>query len=285
MDLVGIAAIGLYLASGVALFVGRNWIKAELERGVQFRFDTQIEKLRAELHKSEETFRSDLRLKESELSALRDGVLSGRAQRQATLDKRKLEAVERTWVVVGNIGRHKMVSGFLSVLKLEVVAKEAAQSPKMQEAFRILAPQEVPDGADPAYSVHSERPFLSPLAWAFYAAYQAVIFHAVFYAKVMALGIPDPGTLLKEDYVQNLLKSALPHYSDYIDQFGVSGFHNLLEELESRLLVELQRMLEGEETDTQNLQQAANILEQVKKVNESTEQRSAELAPSNPSTR
>jgi hypothetical protein len=45
--------------------------------------------------KSEDAFKSELRSKEAEIAALRDGILSGRMQRQALLDKRPMEAVEK----------------------------------------------------------------------------------------------------------------------------------------------------------------------------------------------
>ena len=59
----------------VAIFVGRNWIKANIERSVQHNFDARIEGVRSELRKAEETFKSDLRSKEAEILALREGVL------------------------------------------------------------------------------------------------------------------------------------------------------------------------------------------------------------------
>ena len=80
---------------GIGIFAGRNWLKASKERSVQHRFDARLEELRADLRKSEEGLKSELRLKEGQITALRDGVLSGRAHRQALLDKRRLEAVDR----------------------------------------------------------------------------------------------------------------------------------------------------------------------------------------------
>jgi hypothetical protein len=89
--------IGVDAVFGIAIFAGRNWLKATIEHSVQHHFDKEIEELRTELRKSEETFKSELRLKETEIGALRDGILSGRTQRQAFLDRRRLDAVERLW--------------------------------------------------------------------------------------------------------------------------------------------------------------------------------------------
>src|SRR6266566_8383628 len=92
--------LALYLATPVGIFIGRNWLKASIEHSVQYSFDAKLETLGADFRRSEEEQKSELRQKETQLAALRDGVLTGRAQRQALLDKRRLEAVERLWATV-----------------------------------------------------------------------------------------------------------------------------------------------------------------------------------------
>jgi hypothetical protein len=67
------------LVMAVAAFAGRNLIQASIEQSVQHKYDAKIEGLRSELRNSEETFKSELRSKEAEISLLREGVLSGRA--------------------------------------------------------------------------------------------------------------------------------------------------------------------------------------------------------------
>ena len=54
-----------------AFFIAKHRIKAGIERSVQHKFNEKIETLRGEIRKSEEEFKSELRLKETEFSALR----------------------------------------------------------------------------------------------------------------------------------------------------------------------------------------------------------------------
>jgi hypothetical protein len=61
MDLIALLSIVISAGTPIAIFLARNWIKARIEKGVQHRFDVQIEGVRAELRKSEERFKSDLR--------------------------------------------------------------------------------------------------------------------------------------------------------------------------------------------------------------------------------
>ena len=157
-------AINLVLL--VALFVSRIWIKASIERRVQHHFDEKIESVRTELRKSEELFKGDLRAKETELAALRDGVLSGRAQRQALLDKRRLDAVERIWAAVIALAPYKTVSAFMARINFSAAAKQAPHEPKLRKFFEIIG-SNIP--TDALFGrAENEQPFVSPLAWAYF---------------------------------------------------------------------------------------------------------------------
>jgi hypothetical protein len=124
---------------GIGIFAGRNWLKASIERSVQHRFDARLEELRADLRKSEEGLKSELRLKEGQITALRDGVLSGRAQRQALLDKRRLEAVDRLWAAFMALAPFAGVSKFMSVFDFDVVAQDAPLNSNMRKLYYTIA--------------------------------------------------------------------------------------------------------------------------------------------------
>src|ERR1700722_19216615 len=93
----------------------------------------KLETIRADLRGIEERLKSDLRLKESEISALRDGVLSGRAQRQTLLDKRRLEAVERIWAAVMALTPYRAVAAMMSRVNLKAAVNEAPRHPGMRK--------------------------------------------------------------------------------------------------------------------------------------------------------
>ena len=81
----------LAVATPIALLACRTWIVARITKGVQHKFDEELEELRTTLRNNEERFKSDLRQKETEIDALRNNVLSGSAGRQTLLDKRRFE--------------------------------------------------------------------------------------------------------------------------------------------------------------------------------------------------
>lgn len=249
----------------LALYLGRSWIKAGIEKSVQHGFDTKIETLRAELRSNEEKFKSELRTKESEISALRDGVLSGRANRQALLDARRIEAVEHVWKAVVELAPYKFVSASMAVVKFDAIAEEVPRNPNARKIFEIIG-KGIPGKDFPSGAAKNEQPFVSAIAWAYFSAYQAILGHAYLQAKVLSMGLEDAGKIIDTEKVGDMLKTALPHMTKYIDEHGSSGYHYLLDDLEAKLLTELRGMLEGKDIDAASVEQSAKIMNAVEKV-------------------
>jgi hypothetical protein len=73
---VGLSALAPWVVLA-GLFLGRHWILARIEKGLQHGFDRRLEELRGELRVSEERLKSTLRDRESEITLLRNTVLTG----------------------------------------------------------------------------------------------------------------------------------------------------------------------------------------------------------------
>jgi len=65
---------------------------------------------------------------------------------------------------------------------------------------------------------------------------------------------------LNKEAVPKLITTALPHRAAFIKQVGENGYYYLLDELEEKLLDELQGMLKGVEADKASIEQAGEIL-------------------------
>jgi hypothetical protein len=239
-------------------FVGRNWIKAELEKGIQHRFDQRLEKLRGELRKSEEHLKAELRKKESEISALRGTILSGHAARQALLDKRRFDAVEKVWTSVNDMAKLKSLSSTMAVLNFKAVAARA-DDPKMQKFLDIVGAS-APEIADLKNVARDERPFLPELAWAYFNAYSQILVMSLARFRILKIGMKDAGDFLKDEPLQKILKAVLPHHSDWIDRNEAGLYHYLLDEIETLLLNELRKILDGTEVDKAAAAKANGIL-------------------------
>jgi hypothetical protein len=260
--------IGLYAATGVAVFAGRNVIKAWIERGVEYRFNSRLEELRADLRRSEEELKSQLRIKETEITALRDGVLSGRTQRQALVDKRRIEAVEKLWSGIVALTPYKGLSASVATLNVDALARRSDE-PKIQQFIAIVSAAIKRDpevlSNNPA---KNERPFVSALAWAYFFAYMTIVSFAFASLKLAEIGTPNLSELFSKDSIRNFLKTVLPHQSEFIDRNEPNVYYYLLDEIELNLLTELQKILRGEDQDSTGIEQAARIMEMARKLSQ-----------------
>jgi hypothetical protein len=237
----------------IAIFVARHWLLARISKSVQHDFDVRLEKLR-----------SDLRDKEAEISTLRNSVLSGSANRQALLDKRRFEAVEKVWAAVNDLGQLKSLSATMAILNFKAVAKEASD-PKMQQFITAIGAG-TPDIQNLNFSnvATNERPFLPELAWAYFAAYTTILYGSQARYIVLKSGLDDADIYLSNDGAKKILKAALPHRNKFIDENEPGAYYDLLEEIEGFLLFELRKILEGKDADQTAAAQAKEIIDAVK---------------------
>lgn len=249
-----------------AAWLMRSVITTRLTKSVQHEFDSKLEVLRTQLRNNEESFKADLRAKDAQIELLRSGAISGLASRQAALDKRRIEAVDQLWSAVTELAPAKGASAWMAVIKFDAAAKEAAKNPQFRQVFEALG-----SGLDlkklGSTGASKVRPFVSDMAWAIFSAYQAILLFAVTQLHILKSGLNVPD-VLDTSAINKLIQAALPHQSAYLEKYGVAGYHYLVDELESRLLKELQNILKGQESDRASVEQAAAILQEVERVNE-----------------
>lgn len=203
-----ILSICISLGVPLAIFVGKNWLVAWISNSVQHRFNMEIEELRTELRKNEEHFKSDLREKEAEISTLRNSVLSGSASRQALLDRRRFEAVEKVWTNVNDLSQLKAFAAQMGVLNYKALARRARE-PSMQQVLETIG-SVVPDIQQLKSVARDERPFLPESAWAYFTAYRTILFGIHGRFMFLRTGVENPEELLSKEVMQQILKAALP---------------------------------------------------------------------------
>ncbi|OBX36753.1 hypothetical protein A8U91_01100 [Halomonas elongata] len=239
---------------GGTLWLARSLIMTRLKNSVKNEFDSKLEVLR-----------SELKSKEAQIESLRSGAMSGLLTRQGALYERKLQAIDQIWNSVKELEKAKYISSILGMLKFEECAEESARSPKFREFIQTIGGDFDLASLDMSGSKLA-RPFLTPLAWAYYSAYQSVIMQAVAVMKVLKIGVDDAAKFLNFESTNNLLKTVLPASAEYIDKYGMTCHHLLLDQVEQLLLTELKNIQEGNEDDKENARRAAEINKEVEKV-------------------
>ncbi len=255
--------IAAALMSSLVGLIVRIWLPARIQKSIQYEYDRKLEELRGELRRDEERLKADLKKSDDQIAALRNNALSTMASRYMALDRRKLEAVEKLWESIVNQGQLKMLARMSGSINMDVAIELAAQQNSEGRSVREFAEglwhstgidiKDLPKAPD------KERPFLSPIVWAIYSAFRNILSLTAAQFIVLRTGT-GPKILADTKAILDLVKSALPHRSDYIDQWGTSCLPYLLEELEEKLLAELMVGLDGANTDEESVKKAAGII-------------------------
>ncbi|WP_095179781.1 hypothetical protein [Pseudomonas sp. Irchel 3F6] len=266
----------VFLASGgsaalfaLALWLARNLIITRLTKSVESEYSRLNESYKFDLRKLEESFKADLKTKETEITALRNGTLSAISSRQLLLDQKRVEASEEIWASVVSLGAFKFVSSWMSVIKFEEAAAAAKHDPKVRRLVEALDQQLDPDFIKKQVVPSKARPFVTPMLWAAYSAYSSVMMQAVMAAFVIKHGVG--AEMINNKKSSEILKLVLPHQSDYIDKFGISCYHYLLEELEEKIIKEIHHTISGHSTDNESIQQAAAVIKKCNEISDPVE--------------
>ncbi len=249
------------------LWLFRKVISTRLTNAVRHEYDKKIESLRTTLRQSEESFKAELRAKESQIDALRSGALSGIVNRQATFYKRQIVAIEQLWDAVISLAPVKAISASMTSINFDVAVKSVAKHPQMGETFTKIG-GDFDSNIFQTDNGSKARPFISPLSWALYSAYRAICHHETLKLYMLKNGVDYMAEVesLNAEGVTELVKVVLPHQTEYMEKHGSRAFYHLLEELESRLLNELDNILQGKQSDKESIERAALILSEAERL-------------------
>lgn len=262
VDVVWTAAI----LSGLGYFF-RDRLAKLIDARLQHGYNAELEKLKDELSRSSK-----------EIETLRSSVLSLRAQRQAGVEKRKLEAIDQLWAAVKALQPRKAQSSIMAVIKFESAVKRAKDDPKVREYFELIGGGKVADDKHPSHQAHDAQPYVSPLAWALFDAYQAAVSYLFLQLTILKTGmdaemIKDPKEMI------GLLSEALPDWKAALETQGTRTFPEAIDEIEKRLLAELQNMILGDEDDEQQIARASRIAAKISEANRNELQAKAAAVP------
>jgi hypothetical protein len=245
-------AVSTTSALAFVMFLARNLIVTRLTNAVKHEYDKKLEEIR-----------SDLKTKESELETLRNTALSGLSSRQSMLFQKQLEAAELLWKATIALSGGKPVSEMMFLVKIDVVSETIENDENMKEFFKFIGSNANIDKIRET-NASLARPFVSKSAWLYYEAYSSIIWHYILQAKAFEHGLGKK--YLKTKEMSELIKLALPHYGNFINEQGPHVVILLLDEIKDKILEEVQIMLEGKASDEANLKQASSLQELAKQL-------------------
>jgi hypothetical protein len=253
-----------------AAYLSRRLIEARLTRSVQHEFDTKLT-----------TFKQELREEAQQRESVRNTAFAALLGQRSALAAKRIEAVQSLWEGVLEIRKGIFMAAQLDILKLDAVVAEL-QDPRMRQYFETTVAGDVVEDAyiSRLAKFGTVRPFVSPTAWALFAAYSAIVAAAIAKMKALRLGF-DPRKFFKDQHWAGLLPDVLP--PEDIDLLGKDADHGLqwaFGRIEERLIVELQRSLGETSAGLESVADAQRILEAAERLEATKiEQRLREGAP------
>ncbi|PML51784.1 hypothetical protein BCT75_08960 [Vibrio lentus] len=245
-----------FLAAG--LWLARNLIMTRLTNAVRHEYDNKLETLKSEFSQKQELLKADLRAKELQLESIKTVALSGITQRQTALFEKQVTAIEVLWSQVIDLAPVKGAAQSLAVIKFDVAIKTAAENENARQMFEMLGGHVDLQSVDTKDS-HKVRPFISPLAWAYFYAYAAILGHVVFKYHMLKKGLDYP-QIIETSHLKKVIITALPHQKEYIESVDPESYFHLLDELETSMLRAFDNTLKGVQEDKATLLQAAEII-------------------------
>jgi hypothetical protein len=242
-----IPAISTTALLSLALWFGRNLITTRLTNSVRHEFDTKLANLKA-----------DLRSKELQLESLKNTALNGIALRQSALFSKQVKAIETLWSQVIDFLPAKGAAQNMAFIKFDSSLELASEDPKVREMFMMLGGHVELDSVDFRAS-HKLRPFISPVAWAYFTAYTAILSHALLKFHLLKKGLNYPD-FIENNNLKKVIVTALPHQKKYVEKVDSGAYYHLLDELESLMLLAFENTLKGVKEDKEALSQAADLI-------------------------
>lgn len=262
-----IPAISTTSLLAVCVWLCKNLIATRLTKSVQSEYDIKLEKLKSDFTKEQELLKSDLKSKELQLESLKGLALGNLSARQAAYLEKQVEAIEVLWNQVIDLSPAKSAAQCMAIVKFEEVLKISEADQRVRDMFESIGSNVDPSNIS-TVEAHKVRPFLSPVSWAYFSAYSAIVSHAVLRMHMLKKGLNFPG-IADGHYLKNLVIKALPHRKNYIEEVETGALYHLLEELESFMLLSFDNTLKGKEETEAALKQASEIISAAEKLTNS----------------
>ncbi len=241
---------------GLILWILRKWFSERLSSSIKHDYNKKLENIKNTFSQEIEILKFELEERKSELSSLKSSALANLTKRQALMFDKQVQSASRIWEARVNLGKGALVSELSSRINWDFVNENKTPDAGTQRICEeILKSFNVNDLS--TIEVMKERPFVSPIVWAYYSAYQAIIVDA--YLRVTLTSSGQSLSPIKTDFTSKLLQTTLPEFSASIKKHNTSLYPQLLDHISDKLLQEITNMLSGKEIDKATIESAHNI--------------------------
>jgi len=256
----GITTLSSTALTGALAWVLKEWISVRLTSSVKREVEVKLEQAKSEFRMQEEGLKAELRARGAQMEVLQSGIVGQLSARQTTRCQRQFEAIEMIWDAVISMSPQKFAARMMQSIKFDYAIEQAPTDPRVREMFAHLRKTcDFSKSTERPSNISRARLYVSPLTWSLYEAYATILGFASTKMLMLESGM-DAVKMFKTQEIVEMAKAALPHQSQFIDQYGLSGLDFLVDELEGVLLQTLQKEIAGVEDDMSAASRASTIL-------------------------
>ncbi|MCM8528442.1 MAG: hypothetical protein NE327_18100 [Lentisphaeraceae bacterium] len=138
------------------------------------------------------------------------------------------------------------MSAVINTLDFDKALETSINQPESRKTYDVMCSFDIEELQK--YDCDKHRPYLSKEIWALYCTYKSIIVGDVVKMHFLKHGLPKE--FLKFGSTKDLVESVLPHQRSNLEKSGEPFLYKVLEELEEKILEEINNTIEGKNKDT-----------------------------------
>ena len=248
---------------GVFVWILKKWLGTKIEAT----YEQQNEAFRAAIRRDHETSVVALRNQLEKQAQLQSSAFSSFAAAQQAAIKKRLKAAETIWNEVLSFSDSlPAIFGYMDILTVEEYP-DAASHGSGRALFAELSEDEVAVFATAPEregrkgwafdrDLEQQRLYVDEQLWSIFALYRAIMTR-IWLHLAWSKEKPEHIYWFRNKHTRQMMEAALtPEELEDFDQACIEKISNLRVKLESRILAELRRMISGEVSGSDSLEQA-----------------------------
>lgn len=261
MQILSTTAVSTLLVSAL-IWLLRNLLSERLKNSIRYEYDLKLESIRVQLKTESEISLAAHRAQlEKDAALLSDVKASFVAGQQAGIDRR-FKATEELWSAVLSFRNNSPLGAFATLDHVTVEEYAGLTSdPNFQKLTSDLTKEKVAVMYSGLDKIESSRPYVGEYLWSLFDAYQTIFLRM---ALAMLLSRIDPSKLewYSDEVTRRVITTILSKAEiDYFDALEFKKIQWLRNNIESKILIEISKVVSGEQfgTDTLHLAQQITI--------------------------
>ncbi len=226
---------------GVAAYLLRDTVVKYLTKSVEHKFETKLEK-----------FKADIRDSEKEIEHIRSFLASNRRERDSLIQSKRIQAAENLLRARDVISQMTLLVEYMKILNISEIFKDAG-NPKIGEFIDTLTkPLNTEEKIKSLGSIDMGVPrlYLSDKSLKLFDTYKGIVLHAAMMMQAMRVPLRNLDSIMKPGVLSESVIDLAPMSKEGFDKWGESYAYFWASYFHDELLRSLRKEIWGEDNET-----------------------------------